>query len=455
MTSLTSPSPSSSPIRHPNVGSPRVMTRRGWWLVVLNVVLPGSAQVLAGNRRLGRFGLGSTLLLIALAVVAGISYILWPAAVLTVFTNSIGLWIVALLLVFYAVLWLVLTLDTLRLVRLVRARPKARPLIAGFAAVLMLVVCGSAGYGALVATTASGFLANVFAAGPSVPPVNGRYNIMLLGGDAGPGRDGMRPDSISVVSVDAKTGKAAIIGLPRNLVDFPFPKDSPLASVYPDGYGAIDGCEVDVCMLNSVYTEVELKSPEMYPNATKHASEPGIEGMRDAAEGITGLPIQYYVLIDMQGFADLIDALGGVDINVKKRLPIGGDEEFNNVDGWVEPGQQHMNGFTALWYGRARHGTSDYDRMARQRVLQEAILKQFNPTNVLVKFQGVAKAGQQVVKTDIPQSMLGYFVSLASKTKSQKITTVELTPANDVDPENPDYEQIRHLVKAGIATPKK
>ncbi|RNE59113.1 LytR family transcriptional regulator [Cryobacterium tepidiphilum] len=431
------------------------MTRRGWWLVVLNFVLPGSAQVLAGNRRLGRFGLGASLVLLTLAVVAGVSYVLWPAAVLTLFTNSIGLWLAALILLFYAVLWLVLTLDTLRLVRLVRARPKARPLIAAFATVLMLVVCGSAGYGALVATTASGFLANVFTAGPSVPPVDGRYNILLLGGDAGPDRQGMRPDSISVVSIDAKTGKASIIGLPRNLVDFPFPDDSPLASVYPEGYGAIDGCEVDVCMLNSVYTEVELKSPEMYPNAVKNGSEPGIEGMRDAAEGITGLTIQYYVLIDMQGFSDLIDALGGVEITVKERLPIGGDEELNNVDGWVEPGKQHMDGFTALWYGRARHGTSDYDRMARQRVLEEAILKQFNPANVLVKFQGVAKAGEQVVKTDIPQSMLGYFVSLASKTKSQPITTVELTPANDVDPENPDYGQIRDLVAAGLVVPKK
>ena len=443
----------SSPIRHPNVGSERVMTTRAWWLVLFNFVLPGSAQVLAGSRRLGRFGLRATFTLLFLAALAGVVYLLWPEVILTALTNTIGLWVAAALLFFYAVVWLILTMDTLRLVRLVKAGPKARPLIAGFATVLMVGVVGTAGYGAYVATTASDFLSSVFVAGPTEPPVDGRYNIMLLGGDAGPDRDGLRPDSISVVSIDASSGKAEIIGLPRDLENIPFPAQSPLAAVYPEGYGVIDGCEVDVCMLNSIYTEVELKSPAMYPDAIKQGSEPGIEGMRDAAQGITGLSIQYYVLIDMQGFSDLIDALGGVDINVAERLPIGGDEEFNNVDGWVEPGQQHMNGYTALWYGRARHGTSDYDRMSRQRVLQEAILKQFNPANVLTKFQAVAKAGSEVVKTDIPQGMLGYFVNLASKTKALPIGAVELVPANNVDPRDPDYGNIRALIDAALAPP--
>ena len=75
----------------------------------------------------------------------------------------------------------------------------------------------------------------------------------------------MRPDSIPVVSIDAETGQAVTIGLPRNMVDVPFADGSPLQAVYPEGYGAIDGCEVDVCMLNSIYTEVELKSPEHVP----------------------------------------------------------------------------------------------------------------------------------------------------------------------------------------------
>jgi LCP family protein required for cell wall assembly len=293
----------------------------------------------------------------------------------------------------------------------------------------------------------------VFVAGPSEPPIDGKYNFLLLGGDAGPDRDGLRPDSITVVSVDAATGQAVTIGLPRNMVDVPFDEGSPLAEVYPEGYGAIDGCEVDVCMLNSIYTEVELMSPEMYPDAVAQGSEPGIEAMRDAAEGITGLPIQYYVLIDMQGFLELIDALGGVTINVPEDVPIHADETFTTVAEWIPAGEQHLDGYHALWYARSRHGTSDYDRMERQRQIQQAVLAQFNPANVLSKFQEIAAAGSQVVKTDIPQGMLGYFVDLASKTKELPITDLELTPTNDVDPEDPDYEYIRQLVTGAVFPP--
>jgi LCP family protein required for cell wall assembly len=318
----------------------------------------------------------------------------------------------------------------------------------------MFAVSGTAAYGAYLATTASGFLSSVFVAGPSEPPIDGKYNILLLGGDAGPDRDGLRPDSIRVVSVDAETGQAVTIGLPRNMVDVPFNEDSPLAALYPEGYGSIDGCEVDVCMLNSIYTEVELKSPEMYPDAVSQGSEPGIEAMRDAAEGITGLPIQYYVLIDMAGFQQLIDALGGVTINVPEDVPIHADETFTTVAEWIPAGEQHLDGYHALWYARSRHGTSDYDRMARQLQLQEAVLAQFNAANVLSKFQEIAAAGSQVVKTDVPQGMLGYFVDLASKTRELPIVDVPLVPDNGVDPEEPDYAYIRELVAAAVFPPE-
>jgi len=442
-----------SPIRYPDAASRPVMTRRAWWLVALNFLIPGSAQVLAGDRKLGRFGLGTTLALWTVLLVALVVWFLAPAALYTVFSTSITLWIVALVLAFYAVVWIVLTLDTLRLVRLVKTTPSARGWIAGVTALVMVGLSGTAAYGAYLATTTSGFLSSVFVAGPSEPPVDGRYNVLLLGGDAGPDREGLRPDSIRVVSIDADTGQAVTIGLPRNMVDVPFSDGSPLVDVYPEGYGAIDGCDVDTCQLNSIYTEVELKSPEMYPNATAEGSEPGIEAMRDAAEGITGLEIQYYVLIDMQGFLQLIDALGGVTINVPEDVPIHADETFTTVAEWIPAGEQHMDGYHALWYARSRHGTSDYDRMARQLQIQEAVLAQFNPANVLSKFQEIAAAGSQVVKTDVPQGMLGYFVDLARKTRELPIVDVPLVPENGIDPEDPDYEYIRELVSQALAPP--
>jgi LCP family protein required for cell wall assembly len=204
-------------------------------------------------------------------------------------------------------------------------------------------------------------------------------------------------------------------------------------------------------MLNSIYTEAEIKRPEYYPNAVAEGSSPGIQATLEAAQGITGLTIQYFVLIDMQGFSDLIDALGGVDIDVQNRVPVHTDETFTTVLFWFEPGMQHMDGYHALWFARSRHGTSDYDRMQRQTQLQEALLAQASPANVLAKFQAVAVAGTRVVKTDVPQGMLGYFVNLAGKTKELPVISVPMIPANGVDPEDPDYAAVQAMVAAALA----
>lgn len=439
-----------SPVRNPDLRDTPTMTRRAWVLVVLNVLIPGSAQLLAGNRRLGRFGVGATFVLWALVVIGLVLFFVARAVIYTVVSTTIGLWAITAVLVFYAVLWVVLTLDTLRLLRLVRIAPAARAWVAGLATVALVLTGGAASYGAYVATTASGFISDVFVAAPPEPPIDGRYNIMLLGGDAGPDRDGLRPDSISVVSIDAETGAATMIGLPRNMEGFPFAPDSPLAAQYPDGYPA-DGCAVDVCLLNSVYTEGELYDTALYPDAAANGSTPGIEAMRDAVEGITGLTMQYYVLIDMQGFSDLIDALGGVSIDVAVGVPVHTDETFTEVAYYIGPGVVQMDGYTALWYARSRYDTNDYDRMQRQRQLQQAILAQFSPANVLAKFQSIAQAGAQVVRTDIPQSTLGYFVELASKTRELPITDVELTPDNGVDPALLDIPYIQQLVADATA----
>jgi anionic cell wall polymer biosynthesis LytR-Cps2A-Psr (LCP) family protein len=163
------------------------------------------------------------------------------------------------------------------------------------------------------------------------------------------------------------------------------------------------------------------------------------------------------VLLNMDGFEALIDALGGVTMNVTEQLPIGGgidpySGELVGVEGWIEPGEQKLTGFQAQWYARSRYGSAlgDYDRMERQRELQAAILAQMKPDNVLLKFQEIAKAGTQLVETDIPQSMLGRLVDLADKSREHEIVNVELVPPT-VDPVYPDFDVIRQLVADGIA----
>ncbi|ODT42507.1 MAG: transcriptional regulator [Microbacterium sp. SCN 70-200] len=457
------------PMRRPDARSPRVMTRRGWWLIALNFLIPGSAQSLAGSRRLARVGLSATLLMWVLVVLAIAALVVWPSLLTTLATNVAFLLVLQVVLLAYAVLWVVLTIDTLRLVRLVKTRPVARPLIA-LAAILGLVVSGGgvAYASQQIIGPARELLASIFTNNePAVAPSNGYYNFLLLGADSGLGRDSMRFDSISVVSVNAETGAVHITGIPRDLAYAPF-SDGPMHDLYPDGF---TGHPSATCGwgpgINQLMNAVEVCQPnggaDIYPDAADNGSTPAIEATKDAAEGILGIEIPYYVFVDMKGFADIVDALGGVDITVTERLPEGGGPAYEGqsaeewATGWIEVGPQHMDGDTAQWYARSRYTTSDWDRMRRQRELQQAILAQANPANVLARFQQVAAAGEDLVQTDIPASLLPFLVDLAVKAKEQPVATLELTPDGaGIDTDNPtadEYAHVRDLIQQALYPP--
>jgi LCP family protein required for cell wall assembly len=440
-----------TPVRNPNLSSRDEMSKRAWWLVILNVLMPGTAQAVAGNRKLGKFGLFFTFALWLLAIVGLGLWLAAPTVIFTLATNALALVVGQVLLAFYALLWIILTLDTLRLTRLVKAGPAARVCVAAFAIVLLVATAGVAARASFIAGTTRSTLGSIFSSNQQyADPINGRYNIMVLGGDAGPDRVGLRPDSISVASINANTGQTTMIGIPRNMQKVPFVKGSPLYGPYPNGYVCGDNC-----LVSYLYTYGQAH-PELYPNAVKDGSQPGIEATRDAVEGVLGIKVQYYVLVDMQGFTNIIDDLGGVTINVTEKLPIGGGIDANGqpigTHKWIYPGVQHMNGYTAQWYARSRHGTSDYDRMARQRQVEAAVLTQFQPATVLSKFEAIATAGKQIVKTDIPQSILGRFVDLGNKARRLKLTQLELVPPVVYEPA-PDFAKIRSLVAAALVIP--
>lgn len=462
------------PMRHPDSSSRALMTRRGWWLVALNFLIPGSAQVLAGNRRLGRVGIASTLVLWVFAVACVLFALLAPTAGLSIATGAwlpdwlgllrpVPLLIAQGLLIAYAVLWVVLTIDTLRLVRLVKTGTGARFAIAAVAVALLVVSSGTAAYAASAVGTVRSTISSIFGAGgPTVPPDDGYYNILLLGADSGEGRDSMRFDSISVVSVNAETGATTITGIPRDMPHFPF-AEGPMHDKYPNGHeGHADSACGWGSGINQLRTEVEVcqDGTQLYPDAEAAGSEPGIEATKDAAEGILGITIPYYVFVDMHGFAALVDALGGVDITVTERLPKGGPPEGvdpHDVDswaiGWIEPGAQHMDGDTAQWYARSRYTTSDFDRMKRQRELQAAILAQFTPQVVLTRFQDVAAAGTDLVQTDLPQSLIPALVDLGLKAREQPVQNLELTPDGGIDEFEPDFAYIQELVQTTLHPP--
>lgn len=441
------------PLRHPDTSNPDFMTRRAWWLIFANLLIPGLGPLLAGNRRFGRAGLRLWLLFWSAIVVLILLALLLRGSLLFVLTTGWGLTALSLLALAPG-LWLLVTMfETLRQTNLIRVDPLARGLVAVIAIVLAVIPVFVGGWLSAQISVAKGAVVTLFG-GPSAglkAPTDGRINIMLLGGDRGADREGLRPDSISVMSLDVLSGRLVTVGLPRVLEGFGF-AEGPMREKYPDTY---DVCEVDVCYLNSVYTEVSVYDYDIYPDAEERGSEKGIEATRDAVEWITGLDIHYYALVDMQGFADLVDAMGGVEIDVKEPVAMGinddGSPGWEPPTAYIQPGLQTLNGDHALWYARSRYETTDYARMERQRELQDAIIAQL-PGKFPSHSAAIIAAMDKVVETDLPEGEAGIVADLFLKSRGREDNVrVEIAPPM-FDPEyGIDYDLVRSTVKDAIA----
>ena len=426
------------------------MRKRAWWLLILGVIFPGTAQILGGNRKLGRFALRFSLVNLGLGIIAALLYFVnksWLVGLATVpfITTVLGwyLWL-------FAALFALVTLDALRLAQIGRVEGRSRLVLLG--SFLLVGILGTSGiaYAGNVSTASASAIGTIFNQGGSTQPVDGRFNILILGSDAGSDRFGIRPDSISVLSISESTGKAVMIGIPRNLEQVRFRDGSPLWKVYPNGWSCLNEC-----LINALYKNVTDSHSDLYPDATKHGSTPGVEATKDAVEGVTGLKLTSYVMIEMHAVTKLIDALGGVEINVKQRLPIGGQaDDGSDARAWIEPGKQHMNGYTALWYARSRHTTTDFDRMARQKEVEQAILDQMSPATIFTRFQEIASASKSLVMTDIPKDMLPKYLELANKVKKRGMKVLDIVPDNGFHPGNPDYAAIHSAVAKIIAKNK-
>src|SRR3712207_6318373 len=185
-----------------------------------------------------------------------------------------------------------------------------------------------------------------------------RVNVLLLGGDGGEGREGVRTDTVIVASVDTDTGDTMLFSLPRNLEDLPFPADSPLAEVYPDGF---EGANESDSLLNAVYRT----GPAWYPDILGPTDDAGADFLKLGVGEALGLDIDYFVLVNLDGFSRLVDALGGITVNVNYYVPINGDTATGALpDAYIAPGpNQHMDGTRALDFARGCYGLSDYLRM--------------------------------------------------------------------------------------------
>ncbi|MHA7306334.1 LCP family protein [Arthrobacter sp. TMN-49] len=440
-----------NPVRYPESASAPARSKRAWFLLMLSLFVPGAAQLVAGNKRFGRIALRCTFTLWALVIAVVVLAVVQRETLLNLFTNPVTSLLIIVVLVAVAVGWAVVFLNTLKIIRPSMLAPGMRGLVSCALVVLMVLTSGSLAYGAFLINSGRNAITSIFQGGPDMVPVDGRYNFLVMGGDAGEDRAGRRPDSIIVVSVDAKTGQAATISIPRNLQNAQFSPDSPLWGVYPEGYNC-----GDECIINFLYTDVTNKHPELYPDAP----DPGAAAMMDAAGGTLGLKVQGYVLIDMAGFSKLIDALGGVSVKAGGWVPISGDDvngtgEHLPPTGWIAPGVHKLDGYHALWYARSRQWVPEYNRSQRQQCIQAAMLAQMDPATVLTKFNAIADAGAKVIESDIPAGQLGSFVSLALKSKEHPLARLTIGPPDFPTDFStyPDFDLIHKRVQTTLNPP--
>jgi len=367
-----------------------------------------------------------------------------------------------------ALLWLVVVIGAIWSVwvsaiwrSFARVRPPHAParlqLLAGFG---VLLLCGTVtapmAVGAKYAVVQRDLIRHVFASEPSATtpeataedPWGGRdrVNVLLLGGDGEIGRAGIRTDSVILASINTSTGKTVLFSLPRNLQHPPFLAGSPLAEIYPNGFS---GPSADAeYFLNAVYRNV----PALHPGILGKTSNEGADATKLAVAGALGIPVDYYVLVNLGGFEQLVDAIGGITVNINEPIPIGGDTDRGIApNSYLQPGpNQRLDGHDALWYTRGRYGSTDYKRMERQRCAISAIAAEAHPFTMLKRYTSLAKASKEIVRTDIPRDLLPAFVKLAAKVKENPLKSVGFERSSKFDPNEPDYAYMQAAVETAL-----
>jgi polyisoprenyl-teichoic acid--peptidoglycan teichoic acid transferase len=422
-------------------------------LTAAGVVLPGTPHRAAGRRRLGALlDIGAAIIVIGIVtwVVTRSSQDLLQVAVdadaLAVLLVAAGalafLWPIAI----YAG-WL--AVRPRQLGGMSRFAASAAVVVLCLAVAAPLVVASRYAYVQrdLVTTVFDEDTGGVMASGDDIQPEavdpwadTPRVNVLLLGGDAGPDRRGLRTDTVILASIDTASGNAVLFSLPRNLERAPFPPGSELAKKYPQGFPDF---------LNAIYPTVADS-----PNLLAGVPDKGIRAVKDAVGQILGLPVDYYMMVDLEGFREVVDALGGITVNVKERLSYGAIRASGAIgrsQGYIEPGVQQMDGETALLYARSRDFSTDYDRMARQRCVVNAIVDKADPVTVFRSYPRIAASLREHLQTDIPAELLPAFVDLGDRVKAGTQTSVAFVPPL-INSARPDFPLIRQTV-ADALTP--
>ncbi|GAA4192594.1 hypothetical protein GCM10022252_34220 [Streptosporangium oxazolinicum] len=433
--------PPGPPGKRPRFAKPLTVGALIGW-TALSAILPGAAHLRSGHRRTGYilltiFGALLLSILVGALVLSGEGNAGFLARDSTLMTGAI-------LAIAGAIAWFLLVLFSY--VSLGPHRLSGRGQIVSGIAVGVLCVSVMAPFALTASTVMTGKeTANaIFASSadnPTAVPVKHedpwggrkRVNFLLVGGDGAGNREGVRTDSMTMASVHVATGNTAMFSLPRNLQHVRFPPGTALGKRFPNGFMR----ELpNGGLLNEVWQYAE-DHPELMPGVND--GQRGPRALMDAIGFTLNLKIDYYALVNMFGFAHLVDAIGGLRIRVERDVPWGG---LYGTAGTIKAGYRKLSGEEALWYGRSRVGSDDFSRMARQRCVIGAFAQQATPSVVLTNFAKIAGVAKKMAKTDIPRELLEHIIELGLKVKDARIVSLQFVPP-EFYTGSPDWQKIR------------
>jgi LCP family protein required for cell wall assembly len=250
-------------------------------------------------------------------------------------------------------------------------------------------------------------------AAPSIVPWNGtgRLNVLLIGTDKRPSEGTWNTDTLIVASVDPTSRQVALFSLPRDTVGVPLPA-IPARAVFGATFNQ---------KINALFLQARAR-PDLFPGGP-------YEALKDTLGYLYGIPINYFVEVDFSGFKTVVDALGGVTVNVQ--VPVV-DDYYPGDNGtlrvYIQTGVQHMTGSQALIYARSRHGSNDYDRASRQQRVLLSLRQQADFGTLIQRLPELVQSTSRAVKTDFPVGKLPQLIDLASRIDIANVRSFVFSP---------------------------
>ena len=256
--------------------------------------------------------------------------------------------------------------------------------------------------------------------------------ILLAGSDGGPGRWSRRTDTMVVARLHVPTRSLLLVSVPRNLTKMRF-TDPRLQELYPNGFNNI---------ANAVFVDGQTRT-DLYPGA----QYPGMSMLTDGLSTLLGFPVSSWLMVDMEGFVRVVDAIGGVriratvDVEPTGTIPTdtGGSQRFEAGTSYT------LNGEQALAYARSRTGNSDYSRMRRQRCVLAALATQASPASLLTNLTELQRTLGDYVFSNVARQDVPSLVRYLGAIDQSRIESVVLAPPV-INSADWDPDEVRAIV---------